>query len=515
MPARYPERGAPASAWATTTAWGGRNAIARSRGVHGSSVRFEPVRRRRFLGATLAALAVAILIAAWLAVDPGTGTALSVARAVRLVATGAVTGLLVLALVVWAPLRRAGTIDAPADGAFVAVGGRALRWFALAGTLGAVAALVLQAANGPDADVLDTLATRVGAWLGVTALAFAAIAGLGPAALRRSAADDRPRALVAALLLVAVLNVTPALGGHAAVASPAVVLVLIEIVHVAGMGAWVGGLLGLLLVLPSATRALPEGPPRTRLLAAVLLRFSPVALTAVVVLTLAGTALSLLSLTTLYDLADTAYGRALFAKIVLLLIAISLAVLQREYLVPQLERAVAAGDPAAAAEGTEPRGLADGPPPEPAVAARHVRAALRGEALLLIAVLIVTGALAGYPTPKTLADRPATVTRTAAGFELRMVVAPARVGRNAVRLTVRTAAGAPVEDARVRRVRALPPGRTGSSDTPVDVTITPAGPGRWSAAAVPLGARGSWKFEVELHPRGRGPVAATLPVRVR
>ncbi len=35
------------------------------------------------------------------------------------------------------------------------------------------------------------------------------------------------------------------------------------------------------------------------------------------------------------------------------------------------------------------------------------------------------------------------------------------------------------------------------------------------AAAVPLEARGSWKLEVELHARGRGPVAATLPVRVR
>lgn len=462
----------------------------------------------------LAALAVAVLIAAWLVADPGTGTALSIARAVRFVATGAVTGLLVLALVVWTPLRRVGVVELPADDAFVRVGGRALRWFAVLGALGAVAGLVLQSTVGPEGDVLDVLSTRVGAWLGVTALAFAGVAGLGPAALPDDGTGRRSRALIALLTLVAVLNVTPALGGHAAVSSPAAVLVLIEIVHVLGMGAWVGGLLGLLLVLPSATRALPEGPPRTRLLAAVLLRFSPVALTAVVVLTLAGTALSLLSLTTLYDLADTAYGRAVFAKIVLLLIAISLAVLQREYLVPQLERAVAAGDPGSEATA-KPRGLADGPPPEPAVAARHVRAALRGEALLLIAVLIVTGALAGYPTPKTLANRPATATRTAAGLELRVVVEPARVGANVIRLSVRGADGRPVSGARVVRVRAVPPGRAGSSDTPVDVVVAAAGPGRWRAAAVPLGARGSWKLEVELRAAGRGRVAATLPVRVR
>jgi copper transport protein len=474
----------------------------------------------------LAALAVALLAAAWVVAEPavGVGTALSIARAVRLLATGAVTGLLGLVLVVWVPLRRRGTIDDPADGAFVRVGGRALRWFAALGALGAVAALVLQTADVLGGNVLDALdpeelvdalGTRVGAWIGVTGVAFAAVAVLGPAALRRVGTDRVPRALMAVLLLVAVLNVTPALGGHAAVSSPAAVLVLIEIVHVAGMGAWIGGLLGLLLVLPPALRALPEGPPRTRLLAAVLLRFSPVALTAVVVLTLAGTALSLLSLTTLYDLADTAYGRAIFAKIVLLLIAISLAVLQREYLVPQLERAVAAGDPDAAPDAVKARGLADGPPPEPGVAARHVRAALRGEALLLVAVLIVTGALAGYPTPKTLADRPATVSRSAAGLELRIVVEPARVGSNTMRLTVRDADGRPAADARVTRIRALPPGRAGSSDVPVDVTVIPVGPGRWNATAVPLGARGSWKFAVELRTAERGRVAATLPVRVR
>lgn len=468
-------------------------------------------------------LAVAILIAAWLLADPGSGTALSIARGARLVATGAVTGLLVLALVVWVPLRRAGTVDAPADGAFVAVGGRALRGFALLGTVGAAAALLLQAANGPAASVLDALAGRVGAWLAVTAVAFAALAVVGPAALRAGRVGGRPRALSVVLVLVAILNVTPALGGHAAASSSAVVLVPVEIVHVVGMGAWVGGLLGLLIVLPPATRALPEGPARTRLMAAVLLRFSPVALTAVVVLTLAGTALSLLSLTTLYDLADTAYGRAVFAKIVLLLIAIALAVLQREYLVPQLERAVAAGDPTAddaagdpvAGDGAGARGLADGPPPEPAVAARHVRAALRGEALLLVAVLIVTGALAGYPTPKALADRPATVTRSADGLALRMVVEPARVGRNALRLTVRHADGRPAADVGVGRMRALPPGRAGSSDTPVDVTVVPAGPGRWRAVAVPLGARGRWKVTVELRTASRGRVTATLPVRVR
>jgi copper transport protein len=510
MPARYPEQGVVVLGWSSPTTSGEARG---PRGADGSSVRFEPVRRRRlFLGAMLAALAVVAVAAAWIVVDPGSGTALAIARAVRLIATGAVTGLLVLLIVVWRPLRRAGTVDDAPDEVFVRVGGRALRWFAVLGAVGAAAAVPLLAADGPG-DLLDALGSRVGVWLAVSAPAFAAVAGFGPAALRRD--GDGPRTLGAVVLLVALLNVAPAFGGHSAVAPLAALLVLIEIVHVVGMGAWVGGLVGLLLVLPPAARALPAGPARTRLLAAVLLRFSPVALTAVVVLTLAGTALSLLSLTTLYDLADTAYGRAVFVKIVLLLVAITLAVLQREYLVPQLERAVAAGDPAADPDAAKPRGLADGPPREPDVAARHVRAALRGEALLLIAVLIVTGALAGYPTPKSLADRPATVTQTAAGFELRLVVAPARVGDNVMRLTVRDAQGRPAAGPRLLRIRALPPGRAGSSDVPVEVRATAAGTGRWVATAVPLGARGRWKLVVELAGGQRGRVTATLPVRVR
>lgn len=491
-------------------------------GADGWSVRFEPVRRRLFLGAMLAALVVVVL-AGWLVVDPGTGTALAVARATRLAATGAVVGLLVLATMVWAPLRRSGQVDEPADTAFVRVGRFAVRWFAVLGAIGAAAALVLHAATGSGGGGLDALApagladaleTRVGAWLGVSALAFVGVAVLGPAVLGAGAVARRRQA-VAAVASVAVLSVAPALGGHAAVGSPAAVLVLIETVHVVGMGAWVGGLLGLLLVLPPAVRALPAGPPRSRLLAVVLLRFSPIALTAVVVLTLAGTALSLLSLTTLYDLADTAYGRAVFVKIVLLLFAISLAVLQREYLVPRLERAAGAGRSSVAADDAGPDGVSGDPPEDPAEAARHVRAAMRGEALLLVAVLIVTGALAGYPTPKTLADRPARVTRTAGGFELRAEVAPARAGDNAVDLTVRGPDGRLAATAGVVRVRALPPGRTGSSDTPVDVSVTAAGPGRWTAATVPLGARGTWKLVVELRTPERQRVTATLPVRVR
>ncbi len=482
----------------------------------GSSVRFEPVSRRVLLGIMLAALFGGVVAAGWVVLGAGAGTALSVARGAWLLAIGAVTGLLVLVVAVWRPLRRAGTVEAPADTTFARVAERALWGFAAVGIVAAVAAVLLHAQRAGDG-VLDALGTRPGAWFAVAALAFAGLAAIGPA-ISRSAAGGNTPGPAAALVLLAVLNVAPALGGNAAVSSPAIALVPIEIVHVAAMGAWVGGLFALLLVVPAAVRSLPVGLARTRLSGAVLQRFSPVALTSVAVLTLAGTALSLLYLTTLYDLADTAYGRALFAKVVLLLIVIAIAVLQREYLMPRLDRAIAGEPPAdgersgSSAAAAEPGG---GAPPDPEQAARHVRTAIRSEALLLVAVLLVTGALAGYPTPKTLAGQPATVAQTVAGRDLQLTVEPGRTGDNVMHLTVVDAEGGPIAGARELRVRAVPPGRTGSSDTPVDVTATAVGPGRWKATGVPLGARGSWKFELAVPGPAGEPVATSLPVRIR
>lgn len=457
----------------------------------------------------LALLAGGALAAALAIGDAGTGTALSIARTVRLIGTAAVTGTLVLVLVVWLPLRRAGTVAGPTDDAFVVAARRALRGFALVGGLGAVAALALEAVDA-DRGLLDALTTRSGAWLVASALAFAGIAAVAPAALR-AATRRGSRPVAAALALLAVVNVAPVLGGNAVSSSPALALVPIEIVHVVAMGAWVGGLLALLLVVPHAVRTRAAGVERSAVLAAVLLRFTPVALVAVAALTLAGTGLSLLSLTTLYDLADTAYGRALFAKIVLLLIVVAIAVLQREYLMPRLERAVAAGGPSG--EDAGPSGDASAPS-DPEEAARHVRTAMRGEALLLGVVLIVTGALAGYPPPKTLAGKPVVVARTIDGLDLQVVVAPARVGDNDLRLRVRGQDGRPAAVGAAARLRAVPPGRAGSSDQPVEVVPTSAGAGRWTAR-LPLGARGSWKLELTLTAANGPRIAATLPVRVR
>lgn len=460
----------------------------------------------------------------------GVGTALSVARLVRYLGIGGATGLLVLALAVWAPLRRRGTLDDEADDAFSAAAGRALRAFALAGVAGSLAALVLLGAVAGGTGVGDALrpgaladvaGTRTGAWLLAGAVASALLAVVAGRAVRAPRGlrgpGGRPAALAA--LLVLVLLAAPAFGGHAWAASPSWALVPIQIVHVAGMGAWLGGLLGVLLALPGASRTRPAGRERHALLAAVLLRFSPVALVSVGVLTAAGTGLALLQLTSLYDLTDTAYGRAVFVKVALLVGAIWVAVVQREYLLPRLRRLADGEEPAtegADRDGADPEDDEDeARRPPSADTGRHVRLALRAEVVLLVVVLAATGALAGYPPPGSLDRGPVTVTRQAGGAELQLTVDPARVGSNVMHLYASGRDGQPVRGARELRVRAVPPGRSGGSDVPVDVRFVRSGPGHWTAPEVPLGTRGEWSVEVGLRLPAGGRAEADLPVRVR
>ena len=190
----------------------------------------------------------------------------------------------------------------------------------------------------------------------------------------------------------------PALAGHPSTQPPVVLLFPANVLHVLAMSVWLGGLATLLLVLPAATREL-EAPERSRLLAAILARFSPIALLCVAVILLTGIGQAYAYVRDLDDLLDTAYGRAVLVKFVLLVgLIVPLAAYNRHRSVPRLERIAAGGEP-------------------PGRAGLLLRRALRGEVALIVVVLGVTAALAGY-APATTAQ---------AGPVLRQ--RPARPGR--------------------------------------------------------------------------------------
>ena len=178
--------------------------------------------------------------------------------------------------------------------------------------------------------------------------------------------------------------------------------------------AWIGGIAVLVVALPAATRQL-ELPDRTRLLIAAFGRFSTLALISVAALLTGGIVQSLLELDAVDDLIDTAYGRAILVKVVLVAVLIAVGAHNRRRTLPALSRA--------ARDGASPG--------RPGVTLRR---ALRAEVALGVAALAVTGALAGYPPADTQATGPFTASAALGPARAELTVEPAQAGPNEVHL---------------------------------------------------------------------------------
>ena len=139
-------------------------------------------------------------------------------------------------------------------------------------------------------------------------------------------------------VLFGFLVLSPALSGHASTQSPSALLIPMDVLHVVAMSVWIGGLVTLVLALPGATRAFTT-PDRTRLLAAALARFSPLALASVCVLLATGLVQSYVHVRSLDNLIDTGYGRAVLVKFCMLLVLIALGAHNRNRALPRLKAA--------------------------------------------------------------------------------------------------------------------------------------------------------------------------------
>ena len=210
------------------------------------------------------------------------------------------------------------------------------------------------------------------------------------------------------------LAITPALAGHASIESPVVVFFPSDALHVLAASVWVGGIACLLLALPGATRRL-EGAERSRLLLAVLARFSPIALGAVIVIAATGVIQAYIDVRSFEGLLHTTYGALIIVKVVLLLVLIGLGWVNRERVIPVLERIV--GD------GRSPGGIG-----------ALARRTMRGELALMLCVFGVTAALISYAPPIDAASGPFSTNTTIGPAELEMTVEPAKVGLNTIHL---------------------------------------------------------------------------------
>jgi copper transport protein len=340
-----------------------------------------------------------------------TTTAFAAVRALDHLATALAIGLLAFLLLCW---RRALAEVAGAERAwsiaadrFAAATWRMLLRAVALGLLVTALGVVFEGAVAAGTSVWtaldpailrDTLSTRFGSVWGAKLLVWCALGtALVAVAPRRSfalrpatlGADGQvlarpgPGRTLALLTPAGALAVAPALAGHASTQGQRLVLVPSTIVHVTAMSVWLGGLVALAVLVPRATGALTPAAARTRLLSALLLRFSPLALAAVLALGVTGTLQSMLYLQTFGDLPGSAFGRVVLVKTALVLVLVGLGAVNRRRVMPRLRALAARGGP-------------------PDAAGRLLRRVAGAEVGLMVLALAATGALAAFAPPRAV-----------------------------------------------------------------------------------------------------------------
>lgn len=230
------------------------------------------------------------------------------------------------------------------------------------------------------------------------------------------------------------------------------------------------------MAVPAATRHLTP-PDRSRLLAAGVLRFSPLALAAVLALALTGVIQTIAYLGSLQDLVDTGFGRAVSIKAALLVALAGLGAVNRRRLLPALKELARHGK---------------GPGRPGALLRRTIGA----EVALVALALAVTAALVSYAPPSQAEVGPVSGSAMLGPALLEYTVDPAEVGRNELHLYLFDAEdGSQFGEAREVAVDlALPEREIG----PLEAELRHAGPGHYVAPSAPFGVAGEWTVEVRM-----------------
>jgi copper transport protein len=435
-----------------------------------------------------------------------TEVAFGVVRGLNYLTLALMVGGLVFLFFAWIPgLTAVAGFEARWSSASRVFASRLGRLFAVAivlGVLVSVLGVLLQGASAAGVSlwaslkssiVENTLESRFGKVWGLRAIDWVLLGALLLAAraidrdaipkLRATSPDADTLALTAhpprvILALLGIgggyLAITPALAGHASIESPVAVFFPSDALHVLAGSVWVGGIACLLLALPGATRQL-EGGERSRLLLATLVRFSPIALGAVVVIAVTGVIQAYIDVRSFHGLLHTTYGALIIVKVVLLLCLIGFGFINRERVIPALERLV--GD------GRSPGGVG-----------ALARRTMRGELALMLCVFGVTAALISYAPPIDAASGPFSINTSIGSAELEMTVEPAKVGLNTIHLyLINTTTGAQFTATKELTATAKLPSK---GIGPLMLKPIVAGPGHYVLNSAVLSPGGTWEVEI-------------------
>lgn len=380
---------------------------------------------------------------------------------------------------------------------------RGVRAAALVGVVAAVLAVPLQAAVVSG----DGLAAA----LDPAQLSAVLVAGVGVAALVRLAAlvgvlllRDGPRLAAAAVALGSFV-----LDGHTRTVEPAWLLVSADLLHLAAGAVWFGGLVALLVHLRG--RRLADDPVGGARLVA---DWSALATVAVGAVVLGGVALSWATVRSPDALLGTTYGRLLLVKLALAAIVVGLGAWNRQRLVPAVQRAVVAV-PAGGATSTTPGGLDAAPATADSEDGwRRLRAVVRGEVVVLVAVLAVTGVLSQQRPAAEAAGLLGTFQTTVAltdDVQLDLVVDPNVAGRNAMHLYALDATGRPLADVEGVTLELVQPA---ADIGPIVREPLVAGPGHWVLNGDELVVPGRWEVTVLVRLDRFSEADVTIPLLV-
>ncbi len=318
-------------------------------------------------------------------------------KGLLLVALIGLIGAPVTLAVVVAPVMNHADISSPGGVRRAHLIVKAASWLALAAVivLGVVRAWSLP---GGFPEVFWTfLGTSVGRlWL-IQLIA----AGLTVGFVRRACRFDAVRVWAgAAVIGGSILAVSIGWTSHSATLIGRLPGLLVGIGHIAGAAVWLGGLLVLAVVVPPYLKQI-DGDRRRRVTASVIELFSVVALTGVVLVATTGLLLASWHLPDAFSLTQTTYGTLIAIKSILVLVALGFGAINRLLMLRRLQPpdewrslpGLTRLPPVRPDGGTTPlpQSTTDNP------IAALVRS-VRLEAVILIIVILLSGALTSIPT---------------------------------------------------------------------------------------------------------------------
>jgi copper transport protein len=367
--------------------------------------------------------------------------------------------------------------------------------------------------TGVFRDVLDTRYGRVAlVRLGLLVVAIPLLRRL----LHRRPAAEHPLRwwwYGSAALVGAGIAVTPGIAGHASTGIQTGLAIPADLVHVAGMACWLGGLVVLCIaVLPR--RNVEE-------LREVLPRYSALALGAIVALVVSGAYQAWRQVGSIDELKSTDYGRLLIAKLVAFAALIVAAAFSREIVnrrfreyPPDDDEFARVGDPVLVGAGGPSVAFGDGPrriPPtggdagdggdgdwddeaEDQEEMTRLRRSVWAEVVIAAVILAITAMLVNAAPARAQNTQPVSMTLKSSQVWVYVDVIPGAAGPNDMHFTALPTGGGPatVTDMTVQLTR------PGEDLPPFTVPLQKLGAGHYTSPLYDIPYSGKWQMTIRV-----------------